>query len=101
VIVGGLARRAGLLVPEFVTAEIDPVLGAAERDPEVRELITVSAVVNLGVGFPRVRSATRRRGRGARTTGWPPTLCGSMRSRQTSIAPRATPTCCSGTTGCG
>ena len=51
VIVGELARRLGLLVPELVIAEIDPVLGAAEPDPEIQELITASAGANLGVDF--------------------------------------------------
>jgi hypothetical protein len=51
VIVGELARRLGLLVPELVTIEIDPVLGAAEPDPEIQELITASAGTNLGVDF--------------------------------------------------
>ena len=51
VIVGELARRLGLLVPELVGIEIDPVLGAAEPDPEIQELITASAGVNLGVDF--------------------------------------------------
>jgi len=51
VIVGELARRLGLLVPDLVTIEIDPVLGAAEPDPEIQELITASAGANLGVDF--------------------------------------------------
>jgi hypothetical protein len=51
VIVGELARRLGLLVPELVAIEIDPVLGAAEPDPEIQELITASAGANLGVDF--------------------------------------------------
>jgi hypothetical protein len=51
VIVGELARRLGLLVPELVTISIDPVLGAAEPDPEIQELITASAGSNLGVDF--------------------------------------------------
>jgi hypothetical protein len=51
VIVGELARRLGLLVPELVAIEIDPVLGAAEPDPEIQELITASAGTNLGVDF--------------------------------------------------
>ncbi len=50
-IVGELARRLGLLVPELVTVEIDPVLGAAEPDPEIQQLITDSAGANLGVDF--------------------------------------------------
>jgi hypothetical protein len=51
VIVGELARRAGLLVPELVTVVIDPRLGAAEPDPEIQELITASEGSNLGVDF--------------------------------------------------
>jgi hypothetical protein len=31
--------------------ELDPVLGAAEPDPEIQELITASAGANLGVDF--------------------------------------------------
>ena len=51
VIVGELARTLGLPVPELVTAELDPRLGAAEPDPEIQELITASAGCNLGVDF--------------------------------------------------
>jgi HipA-like kinase len=51
VIVGELARRLGLLVPELVEVELDPVLGAAEPDPEIQDLITASAGSNLGVDF--------------------------------------------------
>jgi len=51
VIVGELARRIDLLVPELVALEIDPALGAAEPDPEIQELITASAGLNLGVDF--------------------------------------------------
>src|SRR5579862_5554771 len=51
VIVGELARRLGLLVPELVDMKLDPVLGAAEPDPEIQELISGSAGSNLGVDF--------------------------------------------------
>ncbi len=51
VIVGELARALGLVVPELVRIEINPVLGAAEPDPEIQELITASAGWNLGVDF--------------------------------------------------
>jgi hypothetical protein len=51
VIVGELARRAEMLVPELVTIEIDARLGAAEPDPEIQELITASGGSNLGVDF--------------------------------------------------
>jgi hypothetical protein len=51
VIVGELARRLDLLVPELVTVAIDARLGAAEPDPEIQELITASDGSNLGVDF--------------------------------------------------
>jgi len=51
VIVGELARRLDLLVPELVEVSLDPVLGAAEPDPEIQELISASAGSNLGVDF--------------------------------------------------
>ena len=51
VIVGELARRLELLVPELVDVALDPVLGAAEPDPEIQQLITGSAGSNLGVDF--------------------------------------------------
>jgi hypothetical protein len=51
VIVGELARRAEMLVPELVTVEIDARLGAAEPDPEIQELISASVGSNLGVDF--------------------------------------------------
>ncbi|HJS93686.1 MAG TPA: HipA family kinase [Solirubrobacteraceae bacterium] len=51
VIVGELARRLGMLVPELVEVVLDPVLGAAEPDPEIQDLITNSAGSNLGVDF--------------------------------------------------
>src|SRR6202789_3705642 len=51
VIVGELARGAGLLMPELVTVTIDARLGAAEPDPEIQDLIAASEGVNLGVDF--------------------------------------------------
>jgi hypothetical protein len=51
VVVGELARAAGLLVPELVTVAIDARLGAAEPDPEIQELIGASDGLNLGVDF--------------------------------------------------
>jgi hypothetical protein len=51
VIVGELARRIGLLVPELVGVEIDVALGLAEPDPEIQDLITASDGLNLGVDF--------------------------------------------------
>jgi hypothetical protein len=51
VVVGELARHLGLAVPELVTVEIDPQLGAAEPDPEIQDLIAASPGLNLGVDF--------------------------------------------------
>lgn len=51
VIVGELARRVGLLVPELVTVEVDAALAATEPDPEIQELIAASTGANLGVDF--------------------------------------------------
>src|SRR3954464_12520726 len=51
-VVGGeLARALGLPMPELVRIELDPVLGHAEPDPEIQELIDASAGENLGVDF--------------------------------------------------
>jgi hypothetical protein len=51
VIAGELARALGLTVPEIVTVEVDPQLGAAEPDPEIQELITGSEGTNVGLDF--------------------------------------------------
>jgi hypothetical protein len=51
VIAGELARAAGLPVPELVVMDLDPVLGRAEPDPEIQELIVASGGDNLGLDF--------------------------------------------------
>ena len=51
VIVGELARRLGLPVPELVLVEVDPVLGRAEPDEEVQDLLRASPGLNLGTDF--------------------------------------------------
>ncbi len=51
IVAGELARGLGLPVPELVLIELDPALGAAEPDPEIQDLITASAGINLGVDF--------------------------------------------------
>jgi hypothetical protein len=51
VIAGELARALGLAVPEIVLMEVDPALGAAEPDPEIQDLITGSAGVNVALDF--------------------------------------------------
>ncbi|MEU4779323.1 HipA family kinase [Micromonospora sp. NPDC023633] len=51
VICGELARRLGLAVPPLVVLEIDPVIGRAEPDQEVQELLRNSGGANLGMDF--------------------------------------------------
>ena len=51
VIVGELARTAGLRVPEIVLVELAPELGRTEPDPEINELVTGSAGLNCGIDF--------------------------------------------------
>jgi hypothetical protein len=50
-VAGELARRLGLLVPEIALVDVDPVLGVAEPDPEIQELIDASAGLNVGLDF--------------------------------------------------
>jgi hypothetical protein len=51
VIVGELARTAGLRVPEIVLVELAAELGHTEPDPEIQELVTCSAGLNFGIDF--------------------------------------------------
>jgi hypothetical protein len=51
VVVGELARRLGLPVPELVTLALPAELARAEPDPEIQDLLYASAGVNLGVDF--------------------------------------------------
>ncbi len=51
VLAGELARALGLPVPEIVTVELDPALGASEPDQEVQELLRASPGLNLGLDF--------------------------------------------------
>ncbi len=51
VVAGELARALGFDVPELVTVGLDEAFGRAEPDPEIQELLTRSAGVNLGVDF--------------------------------------------------
>jgi hypothetical protein len=51
IISGELARALGLRVPELVLVELDPVLGRAEPDGEIRELLKASAGLNLGMDY--------------------------------------------------
>jgi hypothetical protein len=51
VIVGELARALGLRVPEIVLVDIDPLLAAAEPDPEIQELVEASGGANAALDF--------------------------------------------------
>jgi hypothetical protein len=51
VVVGELARALGFRVPELVLLELDPVIGRAEPDPEIQDLLLASGGLNLGVDF--------------------------------------------------
>ena len=51
-LVGGeIGRALGLPVPEIVLVEVDPALGRAEPDPEIRELLQRSSGLNVGLDF--------------------------------------------------
>jgi hypothetical protein len=51
VIASELARALGYLVPRLVRIDLDPVLGRAEPDPEIQELILASGGQNVGIDF--------------------------------------------------
>ena len=51
VIAAQLAQVLGLRVPELVIVELDPLLGRAEPDQEVQELLLASPGLNLGVDY--------------------------------------------------
>ena len=51
VIVGELARAAGLPVPEIVLVALAGELVRTEPDPEINELVTASAGLNVGIDF--------------------------------------------------
>jgi len=51
VIVGELARRLGLRVPELKAITLDPLIAKYEADEEVQDLLNASVGLNLGVDF--------------------------------------------------
>lgn len=51
VLCGRLGRELGLRVPELVRIWLDSVIGLAEPDEEVQELLKASGGVNLGMDF--------------------------------------------------
>lgn len=50
-VAGEIGRALGLLVPEIVLVELDPVLGRTEGDPEIQDLIKASGGVNLALDY--------------------------------------------------
>jgi hypothetical protein len=50
-IVGELARAAGLRIPELAFIEIDKALGRSEPHLEIQELLIASAGLNLAMGY--------------------------------------------------
>src|SRR3954454_11678649 len=48
---GELARAIGLRIPEIVYTQLDPVLGRAEPDDEIRDLLRASGGLNLALDF--------------------------------------------------
>ncbi len=51
IIVGELARRIGLPVPDLALIDVDASFGRTERDPEIRDLLKASTGVNVGLRF--------------------------------------------------
>jgi hypothetical protein len=50
-VAGEVARASGLPVPEIVFVELDPELARTEPDPEIQDLIRVSAGLNLALDY--------------------------------------------------
>lgn len=50
-VAGELARNLGLLVPEIVLMQLDPVLARSEPDPEIQALIRASTGLNLALDY--------------------------------------------------
>ncbi|MQY10581.1 hypothetical protein SRB5_06920 [Streptomyces sp. RB5] len=51
VVCGELGRRLGLRVPDLVRLQLDPVIGLAEPDEEVQDLLKASGGLNLGMDY--------------------------------------------------
>ncbi len=51
IVVGELARAAGLRVPELALIDVDAALGRSEPHQEIQELLIASAGVNLAMGY--------------------------------------------------
>ena len=50
-IVGGLAARLGLPVPELALVEIPPPFGRSEPDPEIQDVLRRSHGINVGIRY--------------------------------------------------
>jgi hypothetical protein len=50
-LVGQLARAAGLPVPELVLIDIAPLFGRSEPDPEIQDLLRASHGINMGIRY--------------------------------------------------
>jgi hypothetical protein len=51
IVVGELARRLDILIPELALIELDPEIGRREPDEEVQALLSASAGLNLAIDF--------------------------------------------------
>ena len=51
VVAGEIARALGLAIPELALVQLDAMLGRAEPDPEIQDLLAASVGLNLGVDF--------------------------------------------------
>lgn len=51
ILVAGLARAAGLPVPEVALVELDASFGRTERDPEIQDILKGSLGVNFGMRY--------------------------------------------------
>lgn len=50
-IVGGLARAAGLPVPDLALIHLDPAFGRTEGDPEIQDILRGSQGLNVGLRY--------------------------------------------------
>jgi hypothetical protein len=50
-VAGEIGRALGFAVPDIVFCQLDPALGRAEPDAEIRELIKASAGLNVGLDY--------------------------------------------------
>jgi hypothetical protein len=50
-VAGEIGRALGLPIPEIVFVELDPALGRSEPDPEIHDLITASAGLNMALAY--------------------------------------------------